>query len=132
MAFNNSCTFVGRIAEPTFREITKKSDNSSTLKADVGLAVQNGYKKDTPPIWVNLEVWGALAEVLQKYAGKGSKIGVRCEFKVDEFEVDGNRRTKPVFVVRDLELLNTNAVEQSEDASSDAVADEDDDELPPF
>lgn len=138
MAFNNSCFFVGRIAEPNVREINK-NDGTTTVKVDVGLAVQDGYGKNSGTNWVNLEVWGKLAEVVRDYAPKGSKIGVRAEYKVDSYEKDGEKKTKTVFVVRDLELLNTknesdslrSNSSQAEKYSEPEVA-LDDDELPPF
>lgn len=120
---NNVC-LVGRVGgEPDI-----KFFESGSVSAKFTLAI-NKRKKDVPPNWFNLQLWGKSAEVVGNYVGKGSQIGIEgslgAEFWKDK--QSGEDRMKWVIKGDRVELLgkgNGNGGGQAQ--SSQAVEDDDD------
>ena len=82
-------------------------DSGNTL-CKIPLAV-NRPRKDSPPDWFNLEIWGSTAKVADAYVRKGSLIGVQGSLKIDTW-VDrntGENRSRPVIRVDKLDLLGS-------------------------
>lgn len=74
-----------------------------TVVTNINLAVRDNYKKDLTH-FIRVEVWGKNAENLNRYCGKGSKIGVEGSLKVDKFkDKEGNNR--------EITKVNANRVE---------------------
>lgn len=82
--------------------------DSGTVKCRLTLAV-NRMRKDDPPDWFELEIWGKTAEIAANYAKKGSLIGVQGSLKIDTWDdrTTGEKRSKPVIKVDKLDLLGS-------------------------
>lgn len=67
-----------------------------TAVASFSLATTERWKKDGEKkertTWVRVEVIGKLAEVVQQYTGKGSKVYVEGKLRVDEVNKDGEKK----------------------------------------
>ena len=95
---------------------------SGSVKCRLTLAVNRPTRRDDPPDWFELEIWGRTAEVAANYAKKGSLIGVQGSLKIDTWNDrnTGEKRSKPVINVSKLDLLgsrrdNENYMEQNQD-----------------
>jgi len=122
----NVITLIGRAG----RDPEVRYFESGTMVTNVSLAV-NGYKRDDPPEWFNLEIWGKQAQVAADYVRKGSLLGIIGSFKLDRWtdKGSGEERTKPVIRVDRLELLGSKRdAEAGGSGGGGYVPDED----PPF
>lgn len=101
----NIVHLVGRTgADPEIRYF-----DSGAILARVPLAVNRPTKKEDPPDWFELEIWGKTAETAANYAKKGSLIGVQGALKIDTWSdrTTGETRSKPIIRVDKLDLLGS-------------------------
>jgi single-strand DNA-binding protein len=90
------------------RDPETKYFDSGSVKTTFSLAV-NRMKRDDPPDWFEIEVWGKTAEVAANYVKKGSLIGIKGSLALDTW-TDRNSntpRSKPVIRVEKLDLLGS-------------------------
>jgi single-strand DNA-binding protein len=115
----NVVTLVGRVGgEPDVKYF-----ESGSVKCRLTLAV-NRMRKDDPPDWFTLELWGKIAEVAANYVHKGSLIGVTGSLKFDHWQdrATGVSRSSPAIRVEKLDLLGSK--KDGESASGAAPSDE--------
>jgi single-strand DNA-binding protein len=133
MSLVNSCRFIGRLgAEPSMQYTP-----GGTAIVKVGLAV-NERRKDgdewvDDTLWVDLTLFGAQAENLNKVVNKGDLIQVDCQYQKRGYTSnEGEKRTSHDFIVREWNLAARKLSESVEYEESDVVVDDDDeeDELP--
>jgi len=67
--------------------------------ADLGLAINDSYKNKAGELvkvtcFVDVQVWGKTAENCGQYLRKGSQIVVEGKLQLDEWEKDGQKRSK--------------------------------------
>ena len=97
-------------------ELKYTSTNKAVL--DTNIAVQRQYSNqngERETDFINIQIWGKQAENLNKYCGKGSKIAIEGELRVDTFEKsDGNKGYKTYVLVNNVEFLDTKKKEEEE------------------
>lgn len=78
------------------------------MKCTLTLAV-NRLKRDDPPDWFELEIWGKTAEIAANYVKKGGLIGIQGSMKIETWSdrSTGANRSKPVIRVDKLDLLGS-------------------------
>ena len=78
------------------------------MKCTLTLAV-NRLKRDDPPDWFELEIWGKTAEIAANYVKKGGLIGIQGSMKIETWSdrSSGANRSKPVIRVDKLDLLGS-------------------------
>ena len=115
----NQITLIGRAG----RDPEARYFESGTMVANLTLAV-NAFKRDDPPEWFNLEIWGKQAQVAADYVRKGSQIAVTGRVKTERWtdKTTGQERSKPVVVVDRLELLGSKR--DQPEAPADSALDE--------
>lgn len=57
--------------------------------------------------WVTVKCLGKTAELVDKYLGKGSKIGVQGKIQTDSWEKDGEKKYKTYVLCEKLEFLSS-------------------------
>lgn len=78
-----------------------------TQVINFSMAVENPYKKDDASFF-EIVAFGKTAELLNKYCGKGSKIGVDGTLKQDRFtDKEGNNRSVVRITANRIEFLDT-------------------------
>lgn len=87
-----------------------KSFDGGNKNASFSLATSKTYKdksgeKKTDTTWHNIVVWGKLAEIIEKYVKKGSKIYVEGEIKNRSYEKDGQTKYISEIVASSMEML---------------------------
>lgn len=94
---------------------------------------KNGEKKEIVE-WFNIEAWGNLADIFQKYVKKGDLILIDGKIKSETYEKDGIKRTVTKIIVREMKMLGGNSVAEKPSASQKPVSnlfdEEDSDSLP--
>ena len=106
MASFNRVILVGNIT----REIELKYLQSGMAVTEIGLAV-NDRRKNQSGDWVeettfiDVTLWGRTAEVAGEYLSKGSPILVEGRLKLDQWETDGQKRSKLRVVGERMQML---------------------------
>ena len=116
----NNITLIGRAG----RDPEVRYFESGSNVANLTLAV-NAFKRDDPPEWFNLEIWGKQAQVAADYVRKGTQIAVTGRIKTEKWtdRTTGQERSKPVVVVNNLELLGSKR-DQSEPPADTSLDEE--------
>lgn len=108
MASYNRVILMGNIT----RDIELKYIQSGTAVTELGLAV-NDRRKSSSGEWidettfVDVTLWGRTAEVASEYLGKGSSILVEGRLKLDQWETDGQKRSKLRVVADKMQMLGS-------------------------
>jgi single-strand DNA-binding protein len=98
----NSLALVGRAGkDPEIRFF-----ESGGCVANLSLAV-NRRRRDDPPDWFSLAIWGNQAQVAADYVRKGALLGISGKLKFDHWtdRASGEERSRPVVMVDRLDLL---------------------------
>jgi single-strand DNA-binding protein len=81
------------------RDPEVKYTPKGTAVCDLGLAINDSYKAQDGTIketvtYVDVEVWGRTAENCKQYLTKGRPIFVEGQLRLDQWEQDGQKRSK--------------------------------------
>ena len=100
MAINN-VVITGRLmADPIIRYT-----QSGKAVASLSIAVNRRFKKDEADFF-ECVAWEKTAELICEYMRKGSQIGITGSIKQDRFEKDGEKRSKGVINIEQIEFLD--------------------------
>jgi single-strand DNA-binding protein len=103
----NRVILVGNVV----RDIELRYVGKGTAVCDIGLAV-NDRRKDGDGKWieettfVDCTAWGRTAEVANEYLRKGSSILIEGRLKLEQWEKDGQKRSKMKVVIERLQMLD--------------------------
>ena len=106
MASFNRVILVGNLT----RDIELRYTPNGTAVTEIGLAV-NDRRKNQAGEWVeettfvDVTLWGRTAEVASEYLGKGSPLLVEGRLKLDQWETDGQKRSKLRVVGERMQML---------------------------
>ena len=102
----NRCILMGNLT----RDVELKYIPSGTAVAQVGLAV-NDRRKNAAGEWVqettfvDVTLWGRVAEVANEYLSKGSSVLIEGRLKLDTWEKDGKKNSKLKVVGESMQML---------------------------
>jgi single-strand DNA-binding protein len=108
MASYNRVILLGNIT----RDIEVRYLQSGMAVSDVGLAVnerrkgQNGEWVDETT-FVDVTMWGRTAEIAGEYLSKGSPVLIEGRLKLDQWEKDGQKRSKLYVVCDRMQMVGT-------------------------
>lgn len=106
MASFNRVILLGNIT----RDIEIKYLQSGMAVTELGLAV-NDRRKNQQGEWVeettfvDVTMWGRTAEVAGEYLGKGSPVLIEGRLKLDQWETDGQKRSKLRVVCERMQMI---------------------------
>lgn len=112
----NSVQLVGRIV----RDIEMRKVGDTSL-ASFSVAVDRPKGKDgqSQSDFINCQAWGPTAEFIEKYLGKGRKIALQGELRVDTYnDKNGDRKTAFNVRVDSIEFADSKSTEKSESKSA--------------
>jgi len=105
MSDMNTVTLVGRLT----REAELKYSNSGFPIAQLSLAQNQRRKRgeqwEDEAHFFDCKLLGKRAESLQKYLQKGKQIAVTGQLQQERWEKDGQKRSKVVVLISDIQLL---------------------------
>lgn len=94
MASFNRVVLVGNLT----RDVEVRHIASGTAVAEIGLAVNEKVKKGgewvEEPVFVDVTLWGRMAEVAAEYCSKGSNVLIEGKLRLQTWEKDGQKRSK--------------------------------------
>lgn len=102
----NKVILIGNIT----KDIELRQSNSGKFVVEFSIAINNGKDQqgnELPADFVNCTAWNKTAEVLSKYATKGTKVGIEGAMKTQTWtDQQGNNRYKTYVLVDRVELLS--------------------------
>lgn len=102
------------------RNLELKYTTTNKAILETNIAIKRGFTDETD--FINIQVWGKQAENLAKYCGKGSKIAIDGELRVDSFDGrDGKKVYKTYILVGSVEFLDTKKKENKVEEKQEAV-----------
>ena len=109
MANLNRVMLIGRLTrDPETRHI-----QSGMSVTNFGLAVNRSYrKKDSDEMveettFIDVEAWGKTGETFARYMKKGRQAYVEGRLKYDQWEKDGQKRSKLTVVMEEFQFLDS-------------------------
>lgn len=121
----NVCTFVGRVG----RDADLRSTSSGQSVASFSIAVDRRYPKkgEQEPLWIQVAIWGKLADSISEYITKGKLVSVSGRIDLETYEArDGETRTTLKLNASDVTLCGGNKQEAEPKTEPEAeVSDED-------
>lgn len=107
------------------RNLELKYTTTNKAIIETNIAIKRGFTDETD--FINIQVWGKQAENLAKYCGKGSKIAIDGELRIDSFDGrDGKKVYKTYILVGSVEFLDTkkkeNKVEEVQEVKNETDA----------
>lgn len=101
----NSVTLVGNVT----RDIEVRFLQSGTAVCDMGMAINERVKRGDDyvdeAVFVDVTLFGKQAEVAGQYLSKGSPVLIAGRLKYEQWEKDGQKRSKLKVVAEKLQLL---------------------------
>ena len=102
----NRVLLMGRLT----RDIELKQITGGQSVANIGLAINRKFKTKASEsreevTFVDCEVWGRTAEVMAEHLAKGSPIFVEGRLKLDQWDADGQTRSKLKVVIERFEFV---------------------------
>lgn len=96
----NRATILGHLGkDPEIRTM-----NSGDKVANFSIATSERWTKNGEKVekthWHNIVVWGKLAEIVERYVKKGSKILIEGAIETREWEKDGVKRYSTEIILR--------------------------------
>ena len=102
----NKVILIGNIT----KDIELRQSNSGKFVVEFSVAINNGKDQqgnELPADFINCTAWNKTAEVLSKYATKGTKVGIEGAMKTQTWtDQQGNNRYKTFVLVDRVELLS--------------------------
>ena len=112
----NKVTLIGNIgADPEIRRL----DNGSQV-AKFRLVTTERYKDKSGQQkelneWHNIEAWGAVVGIIEKYVKKGDKLYLEGQIHYEEYnDKNGEKRYMTVIRLRDIKLLTPKKQEETQ------------------
>ncbi len=108
MANVNKVILIGNVT----RDPEVKFTSKGSAVTDIGLAINRNYTLDNgekreETTFVDVELWGRLAEIAGEYAKKGRPVYIEGRLRMDSWEdkASGQKRTRMKVVGENLQLL---------------------------
>jgi single-strand DNA-binding protein len=107
MASFNRVILVGNLTrDPELRYIP-----SGMAVSDIGLAVNERIKRNDQwvdePVFVDITLWGRLAEIANEYLSKGSPVLIEGRLRLDRWEKDGQKHSKLKVTAEKMQMLGS-------------------------
>ena len=128
----NQCNFIGNLGRDPETRTMQSGDKVANFSIGVSerWKDKNGDKQERTE-WVNCSVFGKLADVVEKYLNKGSKVFVSGKMKTEKYtDKDGVEKYATKIIVRDLQMLG--GKKDSQERKPEEPADDFDDQEIPF
>ena len=108
MASFNRVILVGNVT----RDIELRYIQSGMAVTDIGMAINDRRKSNTgewveDTTYVDVTLWGRTAEVASEYLSKGSPVLIEGRLKLDQWETDGQKRSKLRVVGERMQMLGS-------------------------
>ena len=126
MANLNKVMLMGNLTrDPELRNTTGgQSVCKFSLAVNRKWSASDGTKKEEVT-FIDCEAWGKVAETIAKYMAKGRALFVEGRLKLDQWEKDGEKRSKIGVVVEGFQFIDANRAVESKPTGGNPVANDD-------
>lgn len=97
----NQVNLMGRLTRDP--EIRKTTTDKTIASFSIAVDRQGGEETD----FFDITCWNNLAEIVEKYVSKGSKVYVSGRLQLDRWEQDGQKRSKVSVTANDVTFLDS-------------------------
>lgn len=122
MASFNRVILVGNLT----RDVELRYIPSGTAVTDIGLAVNDRVKRNDEWVdettFVDITLWGRTAEIASEYLSKGSPVLIEGRLKLDQWEQDGQKRSKLKVIGERMQMLGSPSGRRNEGGTAPAAA----------
>lgn len=123
MASFNQVVLLGNVTRDTELRHTPQG----TAVIDITLAVNEkakvGGELKEAVLFIDVTMWGRLAEIAGEYLGRGSQVLISGRLKQESWEQDGQKRTKVKVIATEMKMLSPRAASQSrQEAAKESLA----------
>lgn len=91
------------------RDVELRYTPSGTAVTEIGMAMNERVKKGEQwveePVFVDVTLWGRTAELASQYLSKGRSVLIEGRLKFDQWEQDGQKRSKLRVVGEKMQFL---------------------------
>lgn len=132
MATFNRVILLGNLTQdPELKYLAKKTPVCNTRLA-VNDRVKRAEEWVDEPTFVDITLWGRTAEVANEYLTKGSPVLIEGRLKLDQWETDGQKRSRLKVVADRMQMLGgkNGKKAEGEAATTEPVAAANGDEIP--
>ena len=98
----NNVVIIGRLT----RDPEIRYTQSGKGVANISVAVNRRFNKDETDFF-DCTAWGKTAEIAAEYLRKGSQVGITGSLRQERFEVDGQKRSKVVITIDQLDFIGS-------------------------
>lgn len=103
----NHVSLVGRLTRDIEMRYTPNGLAVGRLALAVNRKVKKGDSWEAEASFFDVTLFGKMAEALDPYLTKGSRIAVSGELKQDRWESQGQKHSKVVIIAQDIQLLGS-------------------------
>jgi len=128
----NAISLIGRtVKQPELKYIpgSGKAVTNFTLAVDKGLSkemkIQFESEGKATADFINVVVWGKLAEVVANYVGKGKQVGVNGRLEINNYEKDGEKKSYAQVVAYNIDILEWSTNNKEDGKMNDDFDEED-------
>lgn len=121
----NRVQLIGRLGRDPSAYETKKGRSGTHFSLAVDRRWRDAEGKgqhDTD--WFNVEAWGRLAEVCEKYLQKGRLVYIEGRLQTDRYESDGEMHDTVKVVARQIQMLDRKPEEEPEVVDEEEIPSE--------
>ena len=101
----NTVALVGRVVEDVKLQFSNRDNPYIFFSLAVNQSVKRGDQYEDEASFIDCQLYGKSAEALEKYLKKGKLVSLDGKLKQNRWEKDGQKFSRLVVVVRDLQLL---------------------------
>lgn len=121
----NRVELIGRLGKDPETRFTSKGSKVSLFS----VAVDSKWKSKEGEVksetdWFNVEAWGALGEICQKYLKKGRLIFISGRLRTRRYEHEGDIRYSTRVIADQMQMLEKRLAEEEETLSPDETVEE--------
>lgn len=118
----NKCFITGRLTKDPVLEHTKNGVPTCQFNVATNRPVIRDGKREAD--FITCIAWNKQAENLTKYQRKGNLIGVQGSLRIDNYEINGEKRHKTYILVENVEFFDSKKKEEIENLSTKTITQE--------
>lgn len=112
----NKGFFTGNVGNVRMNSVNGQNGPISVLNFSLGVRKkQKDQQGNYLTLWVDCSLWGRMADTMQQYVMKGTKLAVEGDVDIEMYQAnDGSMRPKLTLRVNDIELLSSRQEQQGQ------------------
>ena len=102
----NRVQLIGNLGKDPETRFTPKGNTVCTFSVAVGRRWKSDGETKEATDWFNIEAWGKLGEICQKYLSKGRLVFIEGRLQTDRYEQDGESQYFTKVVASQMQMLD--------------------------